>query len=137
MQQRFSSPIPLVFVAAITAFVVASIDRLASKDANAVWTLVGAAAGILGAAAGLLPLWAIYRRVTIRWADLAFGFGVLGGVLGFETGSVIMTVLSVGIASVVVGSLMRGRVRRRGVWGRGPEVDLAHTDPLEGVTPGS
>ena len=29
---------------------------------------------------------------------MAFGFGVLGGVLGFETGSVIMTVLSVGIA---------------------------------------
>ncbi len=138
MRQRLPRPISLIFLAAITGFVVASINRTAHINdpahASAVWTLNGLAAGIVGAATGFLPMWAIYRRRTARWKDLAFVGGTSGAFVGFEIGSVIMTAFSVGIAFQVVGWLLRDT--DRSTWwiaGGGLEPGPAHHIPAEAL----
>jgi hypothetical protein len=125
MRQRSSNPISPFCAAAVTGFLVASLRQVAPDHgpphASAVWTLNGLAAGIVGTAAAFLLIWAIYRRVTTQWTDVAFLYGALGAEVGFEDGSVIATFFIIGVTSLAVGLLLRGMVRRRGWWGHGPD----------------
>jgi hypothetical protein len=133
VRQRLPSPIFLSAACVITGFVVASIRRIANINdpvhASAAWSLSGSAAGVVGAAAGFLPMWAIYRHATVRWRDLAVLFGTIGAYLGFEWGSVLETAFAAGVASLITGFLLRGTVQRRGIDGSGPERDLHPSQP--------
>lgn len=69
--------------------------------ATALWTLRGAAVGCLGAVAGTLIGWCSLRRSSTDQWVMAMTFGFLGGLEGFNHGSIVGTATACLIMSLV------------------------------------